>query len=239
MIWSAACASLNVPGIYDPVSLMVKKSNGEIVEWSGREIKWGVAADDEDTPYNRLAELFNVNNFIVSKIAPFKFPLVDYFFPQLPVPSSASLITRLCGFFLSELSHRLYQLDHLGLLPNICKKLQKLIANSSQFSENVITISPNIRVRELPYMMSHPNENLTKMSVLKGESATWPLLSNLTIRMKIEVALITILDDIKRKTPKLAPIYEMLLTGIEQEGREKLLVMSGMLEKRKRTKSLY
>eukprot|EP01038_Epipyxis_sp_PR26KG_P015029 gene15029-20222_t len=83
-VWSAAAASCALPGIFDPVSLIVKEPNGRFRpenEWtrqSGTEgdrntqkiPTYSDGSLENDLPMQQLSELFNVNHFIVSQANP-------------------------------------------------------------------------------------------------------------------------------------------------------------------------
>jgi TAG lipase/steryl ester hydrolase/phospholipase A2/LPA acyltransferase len=84
VIWTAACASCAVPGIFDPVELLCKNEYGQIVPYhinsniySYSESKYIDGTISNDIPMKRIAELFNVNTFIVSQTNPFVFPFLD------------------------------------------------------------------------------------------------------------------------------------------------------------------
>lgn len=122
LVWSAACVSGTLPGLYDPVSLYVKSSKGHIVTWHPKELASATAPSTHyhlEEIFGRLSGLFNVNHVILSKIEPWNLSWVRTVFPKTPVPSSAPWMTRLCGFILSEWQHRLAQLHQLHLLPRI------------------------------------------------------------------------------------------------------------------------
>ncbi|KAK9447980.1 uncharacterized protein V1518DRAFT_419376 [Limtongia smithiae] len=87
LIASAACASNALPGLYDDTPLQCKDECGNVVRWnlSGSHTnttkkktkwrRWSTAAPAErEAPYTRVAELFNVNHFIVSQARPYLAP---------------------------------------------------------------------------------------------------------------------------------------------------------------------
>lgn len=94
-IWSAACASCAIPGIFDAAELIVKEPTGEYVPEavsderrsaataSARErkknhvvgqnrskITYTDGSIENDLPMQQLSELFNVNHFIISQVNP-------------------------------------------------------------------------------------------------------------------------------------------------------------------------
>ena len=78
LVWSAALASCAIPGIYAPVELMSKDEDGNIVPYFQRGVKWADGSLYADLPTKRLAELFNVNHFIVSQTNPHVVPFLTH-----------------------------------------------------------------------------------------------------------------------------------------------------------------
>lgn len=86
--------------------------------------------NERDSPLSRIAELFNVNHFIVSQTRPYMAPFLLHthiadtadllqrpaHLPFLPFPLLLRLLTL-------EASHRLRQLDAIGLLPPSFRRL--------------------------------------------------------------------------------------------------------------------
>ena len=69
-IWSAACASCAVPGIYEQVDLVAKNCHGELEPYMPATLKWGNCespAASERHAWQRLSELFNINYIILSE----------------------------------------------------------------------------------------------------------------------------------------------------------------------------
>jgi TAG lipase / steryl ester hydrolase / phospholipase A2 / LPA acyltransferase len=68
VVWSAVLASVAVPGLFESQELMRKNERGEIKPYNPSVIKQKFADGSlvSDLPMKRLAELFNVNTFIVS-----------------------------------------------------------------------------------------------------------------------------------------------------------------------------
>ncbi|KAJ3279398.1 hypothetical protein HDU76_009521, partial [Blyttiomyces sp. JEL0837] len=105
LIWSAACASAAVIGLYESVDLLAKDKSGNIVHWSPSTVKWADSSYDSESPESRLAELFDVNHFIVSQANPYIAP----FLSKGPQESKDGLIGKTLGFVSSEIRHRLHQ----------------------------------------------------------------------------------------------------------------------------------
>lgn len=69
-------ASSAVPGIYPPVTLMAKGTNGERQAYLPSR-KWVDGSVSDDLPAKRLARLYGVNHFIVSQTNPHVVPFVS------------------------------------------------------------------------------------------------------------------------------------------------------------------
>lgn len=66
VIWSAACASCALSGVFNEVEIMCKDKSGRLLPWGGPPgTKWSDGSIESDLPIERLRELFNVNHFIV------------------------------------------------------------------------------------------------------------------------------------------------------------------------------
>lgn len=101
-IWSAACASCAIPGVFESIALVVKEPDGqyrEEHEWTSQcatelsapnslptplptespslhsSTKYSDGSIENDLPMQQLSELFNVNHFIVSQVNPHSFLL--------------------------------------------------------------------------------------------------------------------------------------------------------------------
>lgn len=70
LIWSAVVTSCAVPTFFRPCTLFSKSSDGDIVPWitSHEDEIWIDGSVENDIPQERLAEMFNITNFIVSQV---------------------------------------------------------------------------------------------------------------------------------------------------------------------------
>lgn len=125
LIYTAACASNATGGLYKPVELLCKDHNGVVVPYTStipqRQGSSGGGTgkaklssrrhgDPRGSPHARVAELFNVNHFIVSQARPYIAPFIS----PAHTHSTSSSFYKVLGL---EVRHRLQQLDTLGLLP--------------------------------------------------------------------------------------------------------------------------
>jgi TAG lipase / steryl ester hydrolase / phospholipase A2 / LPA acyltransferase len=199
MIWSAVAASCSVPLIFSSSSLLVKDpATGQHLPWNPTPQTFIDGSVDNDLPMTRLAEMFNVNHFIVSQVNPHVVPFLskdDRLYPkhfsfrlqqkQLSPDSSEWLYT-LTSLAKDEALHRLHFLAELGVFPNLFTKLRSIL---SQKYSGDITILPEIAIQDLPRILSNPNAEFMHRNCLIGEQATWPKLSRIRDRCAIELAL--------------------------------------------------
>ena len=69
--------------LYEPTEISAKDHLGRVVRWAPSVHKWTDGSPHCDLPMARLAELFNVNHFIVSQVCLFFFFSLSFFL--LPV----------------------------------------------------------------------------------------------------------------------------------------------------------
>jgi TAG lipase / lysophosphatidylethanolamine acyltransferase len=222
VIWSAACASCSVPGLYDSVLLRRKTSSGTIVPWTPGDVRIQWGSSNSENYYGNLIHLFNVNHFIISQIVPYHFRILETLFPPLPVPSTAPLVTRIFGALRSEVHHRLYQLDQIGFLPRVLRRYVRIPPRTFYErlgedvgggpSELVLILSPPIDWSDFVSIFSNPTPHFLREGIQKGYQYVFPFLPKLLVRMKVEMALERILQSLKTISPELAPLYENLVS---------------------------
>ncbi|KAI0829572.1 patatin-domain-containing protein [Hypoxylon sp. FL0890] len=196
MIWSAVAASCSVPLVFSAAPLLVKNpSTGEHSTWNPTPQMWIDGSVDNDLPMTRLAEMFNVNHFIVSQVNPHVVPFLAK--DDAPCPPSRSrhqtvykeesdwmrTITTLAK---SEALHRMQFMAEIGIFPTLVSKLRSIL---SQKYSGDINILPAMDVWDLPKVLRNPTAEFMVRSCLLGERATWPKLSRIRDRCAIELAL--------------------------------------------------
>ena len=199
MIWSAVAASCSVPLVFQAAPLLVKDpATGAHVPWNPTPQAWIDGSVDNDLPMTRLAEMFNVNHFIVSQVNPHVVPFLaknDRLYPgtnpgrlkqQQSSAESGDWLYTLTALAKDETLHRLQFLTELGVFPNMFTKLQSVL---SQKYSGDITILPEIAIQDLPRILKNPNSDFMLRNCLIGERATWPKLSRIRDRCAIELAL--------------------------------------------------
>lgn len=195
MIWSAVAASCSVPLLFSAAPLLVKNPlTGEHVPWNPTPQRWIDGSVDNDLPMTRLAEMFNVNHFIVSQVNPHVVPFLakddaanTAATNGSPASSAASnwaiTVTSLAK---NEAIHRMQILADLGIFPNLVTKARSVL---SQKYSGDITILPEINYRDFPRMLKNPTSAFMLNACLCGEKATWPKLSRIRNHCSVELEL--------------------------------------------------
>ena len=189
-------ASCSVPCIYTAASLLAKDpKTGEAVPWNPSPQRWIDGSVDNDIPMTRLAEMFNVNHFIVSQVNPHVVPFLvkdekvigeeftrssDTISPGPTWFNNASHLAK------SEALHRMHTLADMSIFPNV---LTKAVSVLSQRYSGDITIFPEISYADFPRMLSNPTPTFMRRAMLGGERATWPRMSIIRNHCAIELAL--------------------------------------------------
>ncbi|KAI1642678.1 patatin-domain-containing protein [Daldinia loculata] len=193
MIWSAVAASCSVPFVFSAAPLLVKNPlTGEHSTWNPTPQMWIDGSVDNDLPMTRLAEMFNVNHFIVSQVNPHVVP----FLTKDEGPASVRHETifkeesdwmhKITTLAKSEALHRMQFMAEIGIFPTLVSKLRSIL---SQKYSGDINILPAMGVWDLPKVLKNPTTEFMYRSCLLGERATWPKLARIRDRCAIELAL--------------------------------------------------
>ncbi|KAJ6783650.1 hypothetical protein PWT90_06994 [Aphanocladium album] len=192
VIWSAVLASAAVPGILNPVVLMMKKPDGTLAPYSFGH-KWKDGSLRTDIPIKALNTHFNVNFTIVSQVNPH----VNLFFFSSrgsvghPVTHRKGRGWR-GGFLMSAVEHYL-KLDmnkwlrfvrHAELLPRpLGQDWSQLWLQ--QFS-GTITIWPKSVPSDFYHILSDPDEARLARMLHEGRQSAFPTLKFIGNRLKVE-----------------------------------------------------
>jgi len=192
----SSAASCSVPFIYTAASLLAKDpKTGEAVPWNPSPQRWIDGSVDNDIPMTRLAEMFNVNHFIVSQVNPHVVPFLvkeeegiakEALDATSNIHTGPTWLGSLSHLAKGEALHRMHTLAELGILPNL---LTKTISVLSQKYSGDITIFPEISYADFPRMLSNPTREFMHQAMLSGEKATWPKMSIIKNHCAIELAL--------------------------------------------------
>ncbi|KAF7541163.1 hypothetical protein G7054_g872 [Neopestalotiopsis clavispora] len=195
MIWSAVAASCSVPLVFSAAPLLVKNPiTGQHSPWNPTPQMWIDGSVDNDLPMTRLAEMFNVNHFIVSQVNPHVVPFLakeDTPYTAFggsgqPAAGQSVWMSTIAKLARSEALHRMQVMAELGIFPNLVTKLRSIL---SQKYSGDINIVPAMGVLDLPKILANPTTEFMLRSCLSGERATWPKISRVRDRCAIELAL--------------------------------------------------
>ncbi len=192
MIYTAAVASCAIPGIFAPVQLLAKDKNGQIIPIYADE-RWSDGSVEVDLPMQRLAELFNVNQFIVSQVnphAPFMSGELEGRSGVVPVLAFMKNSVKDRIFSITSLMH-----DSIRYLKPLGVAVVPLI---TQKYEGDCTIVPPMSFKDLVTILTNPNEERVRECVLEGERATWPHFTWLKTALLIEISLDEAIKQLRR-----------------------------------------
>ena len=193
LIWSAALASnASDPTLYGKTTpLLAKSLDGTISPWFPSELAtfrpWTHATYSErDSPLTRVAELFNVNHFIVSQARPY---LVPFLQSDMHGPSGSyarrgetSWTGQFTRLLTMEMHHRLSQMDTMGVLPG---GLRRLMVDETVPGASV-TLVPELSVGDFVKLLETPTKDGMQYWIRRGERSVWPAVKALEVRCAIE-----------------------------------------------------
>ncbi|KAH9827100.1 Patatin-like serine hydrolase [Teratosphaeria destructans] len=211
LIWSAAMASNATDARFSPITLQCKTPDGRIVPWNipaqdalrhpkGSAYTRTPSTDhDRNTPLSRVAELFNVNHFIISQarpyLAPFLAPSLNH--SHAARSSRVPWSSRLMHLAILETQHRLTQMDQLGWLsPGI----RRLLLDESVPGASW-TLVPQVGVTDFTRLLRDPTREEIDYWILRGEREVWPAVVALKVRCAIEVELDRGYQLVRRRKP--------------------------------------
>ena len=185
-----------MPFIFSAASLLAKNpKTGEAVPWDPSPQRWIDGSVDNDIPMTRLAEMFNVNHFIVSQVNPHVVPFLvkeeesiaqEAHHSSSTVASGPTWLHSITDLAKGEALHRMHTMAEIGIFPNT---LSKAVSVLSQKYSGDITIFPEISYADFPRMLSNPTTEFMIQATLCGERATWPKLSRIRNHCAIELGL--------------------------------------------------
>jgi predicted acylesterase/phospholipase RssA len=206
IIASAVIASSAVPGLLNPVELLMKTKDGDIVPFHGSGRRWRDGSLTTDIPERELHMLFEVNYTIVSQTNPH---IVLFFFERngsagSPPPHRAGkgwrggfLASALTQYIKLDLKKWLYFIRDLDLLPKFLDSDMSQVF--LQRFEGNVTIVPRTDFNDYINIINDPDERRMKRYVSHGQIVTWPKLGMISNRMKIEQTLTNILESLKKE----------------------------------------
>ena len=173
-VWvpSAALASSAVPGLFPPVCLTKKHSDGSDAPYIGKE-RWIDGSFGEDLPMMRIARLHNVNHFIVSQTQPHVLPVLS----GIQRGGLTGIVTgattswaKAQAIPLAAATRRLAAKTPLRGTAELAHSLA-----TQKYSGN-IDIRPRFDPKLYRKLLTNPTIDDLRTFVLEGERATWPKL---------------------------------------------------------------
>ncbi|KAJ6150812.1 hypothetical protein N7470_007406 [Penicillium chermesinum] len=207
LIWSAAVASNASVSPSSPkpnITIYCKDETGAIVPWPHTEDAvfqpWRhIPYNDGESPLSRIAELFNVNHFIVSQARPYLIPILRSELNLLDRRQTGwmNLSRSISRLVLAELRHRLRQLDYIGALPGT---VSRLLIDETIPGPN-LTLVPDLSLRDVARLFQQPTRERVAEWTLQGERGVWPAVSALKVREAIEIELDRGYQLVRRRRP--------------------------------------
>lgn len=200
------CTSCSVPVVYKKATLLAKDPRtGKAVPWDPNpDAAWIDGSVDNDLPMTRLAEMFNVNHFIVSQVNPHVVPFLakeEEFIPAEALqhsdfPARPGWVGSAVSLARGEALHRLQNLVDVGIFPNYVTKMKSIL---SQRYSGDINIFPAISYADFPRVLSNPTTEYMLGCLLTGQRATWPKLSRVQNHVAIELALDNLIQNMRAR----------------------------------------
>lgn len=193
VVWSAVLASAAVPGILNPVVLMMKQRDGALVPYSFGH-KWKDGSLRTDIPIKALNLHFNVNFTIVSQVNPH---INLFFFSSRgsvgqPVTHRKGRGWR--GGFLGSAAEQYIKLDLTKWL-KILRQLELLPRPLGQDWSQVwlqqgfggtVTIWPKSVPSDFAHILTDPTPARLARMIHEGQQSAFPTLKFVANRLKIE-----------------------------------------------------
>lgn len=202
------CTSCSVPVVYKKASLLAKDpKTGKEVPWdSNPDAAWIDGSVDNDLPMTRLAEMFNVNHFIVSQVNPHVIPFLEKEEEMIGAeaqqqqpsrfPTGSGWMNTAVSLARGELLHRLQVVADVGIFPNYVTKIRSIL---SQRYSGDINIFPAISYADFPKVLANPSTEYMLGCLLTGQRATWPKLSRVRNHVAIELALDNLIQKMRAR----------------------------------------
>ncbi|PRT56983.1 Lipase 3 [Wickerhamiella sorbophila] len=170
------------------VQIMAKDYNGDTIPFLYRKLHYMPAnsathTSPRDSPYNRLSELFNVNNYIVSVTRPYFAPVLLSDFKHRGESRWLHPAIRLGR---TIVQYRVAQMAELGLFPQSMRSLFLDENIPGGFQVNVVPEQGSILQN---YAMLVDSQNLkgkVEHWIRIGEQSVWPMIAVIWSRTAIE-----------------------------------------------------
>ncbi|KAI9094441.1 acyl transferase/acyl hydrolase/lysophospholipase [Phlyctochytrium arcticum] len=196
VVATAVMASSAVPGVLNPIELLMKEPSGQIVPFRSSGRRWRDGSLMMDIPESELHRLWNVNFTIVSQVNPH---IVLFFFDRRGSAGQPTAHRHgqgwRGGFVASALVHHFkLDLQKWMLLTKDFDLLPRILGTDVsdvflQRFEGTVTIVPKPVLQDYRYILDDPTEKRMKWYISQGEKQTFPKLHMILNRMRIEKTL--------------------------------------------------
>jgi len=193
VIWSAVAASCAIPFVYEPQELYCKTPGSNTIEPIYLQgVTFSDGSVSHDLPMNKLSQLFNVDNFIVSQVNPHLVPFLWHSIVA-PIPGFDKMITFLSKEFHLYLTSVLVNLREFGLM----KGMASLNGILTQRYTGDVTIVPDIPFKHYMAILSNPTLSYVRGCSDQSERSTWKHVSRLQALCATEFTIDQCLNDLR------------------------------------------
>eukprot|EP00899_Mesostigma_viride_P026940 jgi/Mesvir1/7430/Mv19211-RA.2 len=211
IIWSAVCASCSFPGLFEAQELVAKDPAGKWIpyHWERSTMvgrRWRDGSLEEDLPFLRVKELFNVNHFIVSQANPHIAPFLRL--KELIYEYGGKTARKAMHLLELEVKHRLKQALEMGIGGKGMSSLW------SQEWEGDITIVMPATWEQMRKVIANPTREDVMSAVLQGERLAWGKVSSIIANCSIEMTLDECVQELRAR--KKAQQHQLVGTFMRQ-----------------------
>ncbi|KAJ4176526.1 triacylglycerol lipase [Fusarium falciforme] len=172
LIWTAAVASnASLPSLYGrgKTTMLCKDAQGNIVPWAPASTidfrHWThTSHSDRDSPLRRIAELFNVNHFIVSQARPYLIPFIQSDMHGPSLVEARSKTTHVSAFLV---------------------RIRRFLVDEQVPAASMMLV-PEVTVGDFVRLLETPMRETLDYWILRGERSVWPAVAALRIRCAVE-----------------------------------------------------
>jgi len=175
VIWSAVIASCAIPFVFEPQELFIKSPGSSKIEPIYLQgVTFSDGSVSHDLPMNKLSQLFNVDNFVVSQVNPH---LVPFLFHSIvaPIPLFERLFRFLAHEFHLYTTTTLVNLREAGIL----RGLVPLNSLLTQKYTGDVTIVPDVALKDYMGILSNPSLKYIQRCSRISSQSTWKHVSRL------------------------------------------------------------
>ncbi len=200
-VWSASLASCSVPGIFPPVKLMKKDSDGNLVPYMSK-LRWVDGSVVSDLPVERLMHLYDVNFSIVSQTNPHIVPFMEMNNKRKkrgPLSLPARILKSEVQFHGKATFDYLRNSVDNELFRQVSGHMYSIMAQSYNGD---VTVAPHYTLRHYMNILRNPSPDMVKELILQGEKATWQKLAMIRTHAKISQTLENCISRLKVKATR-------------------------------------